>query len=217
MLRTGDSVFSSPTVAVLSNDVKVALSVEEHQAKIEDMVEEVGKEVVGVGQRSSVRLFCGSHDKCIYCWNGDGEGRLMWKTCLDSEVYASPAPCNILHTASDSSAGNTFHTRETSASSPSPVRTDISTSPVRTDNSTSPVRTDISTSPICTDITTAVTPCVCVSTSSGVVYLLDVQTGKILGSLSLPGQVFSSAAVVNNHILVGCRDNHIYCIKCSVL
>ena len=199
MLRTGDSVFSSPTVAVLSNDVKVALSVEEHQAKIEDVVEEVGEEVVGVGQRSSVRLFCGSHDKCIYCWNGDGEGRLMWKTCLDSEVYASPAPCNILHTASDSSAGNTFQTRETSASSPSPVRTDNSTSP------------------ICTDITTAVTPCVCVSTSSGVVYLLDVHTGKILGSLSLPGQVFSSAAVVNNHILVGCRDNHIYCIKCSVL
>ena len=178
MLRTGDSVFSSPTVAVavLSDDVKAALSVEEHQAKIEDMGEGVGKEteMVGVGQRSSVRLFCGSHDKCIYCWNGDREGEIVWRTCLDSELYASPAPCNILHTIS----------------SPSPVRTDI---------------------------TTTVTPCVCVSTSSGVVYLLDVHTGKILGSLRLPGQVFSSAAVVNNHILVGCRDNHIYCIKCSVL
>ena len=57
-------------------------------------------------------------------------------------------------------------------------------------------------------------PCVCVCTTSGHVYLLGVHTGDVLSVLRLPGEVFSSPTVVDNHILVGCRNNRIYCLEC---
>ena len=194
MFRTADSLFSSPSVAVLGKETLGPE--EERQAQLEDVTaaREMGGKDTGMVERSSVRLFCGSHDKCIYCWNiGCREGELLWKTPLDSEVYATPAPCTIMHTSAPHSAtsntststGDTSQSGEISSSFPSPVCAVISS-------------------------------CVCVSTSSGVVYLLDVHTGKILNFLKLPGQVFSSPAVVNNHVLIGCRDDRIYCIKCSV-
>lgn len=115
---------------------------------------------------SSVRVFCGSHDKCVYCWDGHA-GKQLWKTPLHSEVYSTPSPC---HLSSDTVGVAT------------------------------------------TSLPNAA--CVCACSTSGHVYLLDIRTGHILETLKLPGEVFSSPAVVDNHILVGCRDDYIYCIKC---
>lgn len=55
--------------------------------------------------------------------------------------------------------------------------------------------------------------CVCVCSTAGSVYMLDAVCGHILGSLELPGNIFSSPVVVDSCILVGCRDDHVYCIE----
>lgn len=67
-LSTGNAVFSSCSIARLVN---------RHQ---EQHVPDV-----------SFLLFCGSHDKHVYCWQGQGESACTrWKTELDSEVYSIP-------------------------------------------------------------------------------------------------------------------------------
>lgn len=50
----------------------------------------------------------------------------------------------------------------------------------------------------------------CVATN-GVVFIVNTRTGAKLGHVKLPGEVFSSPVVVGNHLVVGCRDNCVYC------
>nr|XP_054755985.1 beta-alanine-activating enzyme-like isoform X2 [Lytechinus pictus] len=54
---------------------------------------------------------------------------------------------------------------------------------------------------------------VAVASTEGHIYVLDVQTGKILSETELPGEVFSSPIVIGSkHIIVGCRDDFVYCL-----
>ena len=108
------------------------------------------------------RVYSGSHDKCIYCWN-EHLG-LEWKTEVDSEIYSTPCYCNV---------------------------------------------------PIQNALQDCV-PCICACTTSGHVYILSAGCGRVLGSLRLPGDIFSSPVAVDNHIVVGCRDNNVYCIGINI-
>ena len=155
-------MFSSPSTAVLSNRQSVTQKTHTQMERERERHSE-----------SAVYLFCGSHDNCVYCWEC-GEGVVVWRTPLDSEVYATPSPCKLPLT----------NTPTAQFSMKTPTSDELDTFPA-----------------------------VCVSSSSGVVYLLDIYTGRTLGSLGLPGQIFSSPAVVDNFILVGCRDNRLYCIE----
>lgn len=53
----------------------------------------------------------------------------------------------------------------------------------------------------------------CCCTTNGSIFILDIATGKILASTKLPGEIFSSPLIVGNQIVVGCRDNNVYCLK----
>lgn len=158
------------------------------------MVQEVTRVKEGYG----VRVFCGSHDKCVYCWNGK-DGQQLWRTSLDAEVYSTPVACTLpcnptlskdIRLARPLEIPGTRHSIEP-CTTPVPVSS-----------------SDISATSFL-DLT-----CVCACTTSGWVYLLDIHTGGVLASLRLPGEVFSSPVVVDNHILIGCRDDCIYCIEC---
>ncbi|XP_046368705.2 beta-alanine-activating enzyme-like [Haliotis rufescens] len=54
-------------------------------------------------------------------------------------------------------------------------------------------------------------PVVYVASTSGNLTALCVATGQQLASTCLPGEVFSSPIVVDGRLVVGCRDNNIYC------
>lgn len=62
------------------------------------------------------------------------------------------------------------------------------------------------------------TPCcllpqyVVIATTTGRVSLVDLTSSEILSTKHLPGEVFSSPIAVNNSIVLGCRDNNIYCL-----
>lgn len=148
---------------------------EESEEDVEEMdvLKEKRAEVEGEEGGSEVRLFCGSHDSCVYCWSGRNR-RLLWKTALDSEIYSTPVACSL-------------HSSQTAPP----------------DHLTDP-------HPPLLNL-------VCVCSSRGVLYLLDVETGRVWASLRLPYDVFSSPVIVDNHmIIVGCRDDCVYGIECSI-
>ena len=53
---------------------------------------------------------------------------------------------------------------------------------------------------------------VVIATTTGTIYLLESRSGKILKTFSLPGEVFSSPVIVGRDIVIGCRNNYLYCI-----
>lgn len=52
-----------------------------------------------------------------------------------------------------------------------------------------------------------------VITTEGELNILAKSTGEILTRFKLPGEVFSSPLLLDNHVYVGCRDNYLYKIK----
>ncbi|XP_022247333.1 acyl-CoA synthetase family member 4-like isoform X2 [Limulus polyphemus] len=54
---------------------------------------------------------------------------------------------------------------------------------------------------------------VTVSSTSGYFCVLNPFSGKLITSHCFPGEIFSSPVMVNNQLLLGCRDNSIYCIE----
>ena len=49
----------------------------------------------------------------------------------------------------------------------------------------------------------------------GNLYILDVHSGVLLESYSLPREVFSSPVVVDKQIIVGCRNDYLYSLEMS--
>ncbi|XP_026880224.2 beta-alanine-activating enzyme isoform X2 [Electrophorus electricus] len=53
---------------------------------------------------------------------------------------------------------------------------------------------------------------VALTTTDGTVWVLDVEQGALKASLSLPGELFSSPVVWGRTIVVGCRNDYVYCL-----
>ena len=60
-------------------------------------------------------------------------------------------------------------------------------------------------------------PIVCCCAINGDVCIADLVTGKIIGRTQLPGEIFSSPVIVGDRIVVGCRDDNVYCIEISII
>lgn len=52
-----------------------------------------------------------------------------------------------------------------------------------------------------------------VITTKGTLYVLDGTEGLVLNTFSFPGEVFSSPVVVDRQLVVGCRNNYLYCVE----
>jgi acyl-CoA synthetase len=52
-----------------------------------------------------------------------------------------------------------------------------------------------------------------VATTKGTMYFLAASDGMILKTLVLPGEVFSSPVTVGRDIVLGCRNDYLYCVK----
>ncbi|XP_076873255.1 beta-alanine-activating enzyme isoform X2 [Brachyhypopomus gauderio] len=53
---------------------------------------------------------------------------------------------------------------------------------------------------------------VALTTTDGTVWVLDVDQGELKTSFSLPGELFSSPVVWDGTIVVGCRNDYVYCL-----
>lgn len=54
---------------------------------------------------------------------------------------------------------------------------------------------------------------VCVASSKGIIYVLQASDGKIITSWTCPKEIFSSPIVLDDILVIGCRDNNIYCFN----
>ena len=52
-----------------------------------------------------------------------------------------------------------------------------------------------------------------VCSTAGKINMVDEETGKLLCTVTVPGEVFSSPVVCGNKLVMGCRDNHVYCFE----
>ena len=53
----------------------------------------------------------------------------------------------------------------------------------------------------------------CCCTVNGNLFILDLATGRTLTTMKLPGEIFSSPLIIGDRIVIGCRDNNVYCLK----
>ena len=128
----------------------------------------------------------GSHDKSVYCLSQCGE--LQWCFTTDAQVYSSPfaAELNVNHLTG-------WHTTH--------QRTCFHTAC----HTTTCEKCDLSEAHMA----------VFVFSTVGTFYILELYSGVVLGSYSLPGEVFSSPVVVDKQIIVGCRNDYLYSLEMS--
>ncbi|XP_043918422.1 beta-alanine-activating enzyme [Protopterus annectens] len=58
-------------------------------------------------------------------------------------------------------------------------------------------------------------PLVTVASTDGNVWVLDAETGELKASHLLPGEVFSSPVLWERRLIVGCRNDYVYCLELS--
>jgi acyl-CoA synthetase len=51
------------------------------------------------------------------------------------------------------------------------------------------------------------------SDTAGHLRVMELDSGRLLAQTRLDGEVFSSPVMVNQLVVVGCRDNHLYCFE----
>lgn len=54
---------------------------------------------------------------------------------------------------------------------------------------------------------------VAVASTDGTLWVLDGETGTLKASLVLPGELFSSPITWGRTIVVGCRNDYVYCLE----
>ncbi|XP_069378484.1 beta-alanine-activating enzyme [Paralichthys olivaceus] len=54
------------------------------------------------------------------------------------------------------------------------------------------------------------------ASTDGTVWILDGENGQMLASHSLPGELFSSPVVYKRSLVIGCRNDYVYCLKLTV-
>ncbi|XP_022607126.1 acyl-CoA synthetase family member 4 [Seriola dumerili] len=57
---------------------------------------------------------------------------------------------------------------------------------------------------------------VALASTDGTVWILDGLNGQTLASHTLPGELFSSPVVYEQSLVIGCRNDSVYCLKLSV-
>ena len=142
-------------------------------------------------------LFTGSHDAHVYCWNRNWE--LLWKAKLDSQVYSTPFLYR--RRLQDDTINH------------QPQQTQTQSTCTKLTKPTTRFSISDATEPSTISFWT----CLCVCSTSGTLYLLDPATGRQCGSHKLPGDVFSSPVVLDDTIVVGCRDDFVHCIEFQLL
>ena len=142
-------------------------------------------------------LLIGSHDGGIYCLQRSVKiysivqllyawsdiGCVIWRTQLPSAVFSSPFAAQLLLQFSDQTQ-------------PSKAENNFEMHSVKKQGTVHSAQKGV----------------VCICSTLGGVFLLDLTDGHICGHLQLPGEVFSSPVLFQDKVLVGCRDNNLYAL-----
>ena len=157
-------------------------------------------------------IFFGSHDFAVYCLKS--EGQLLWKFKTQSTIYATVFPFRYLKNCSNQMRGRREEVPKDILVTNALTGKDVETDPCYE----SPERgQEVSVSALSSRVEVshrqAIKECVVIASTDGRLCVLDNRDGQLLSSYTLPGQVFSSPVISNTLIIVGCRDNFVYCLE----
>ncbi|XP_047443022.1 beta-alanine-activating enzyme isoform X2 [Mugil cephalus] len=148
---------------------------------------------------SSDRVVIGSVDGNICCFSDTGE--LLWEFLTKGPVFSSPCVAQqrllcgshdghlYCLNCADGSVVWTFHTTGK-----------VYAAPCVFDGSAVGWRGAL----------------VALASTDGAVWILDGQDGRKVASHSLPGELFSSPVVWERSLVVGCRNDYVYCLQLTV-
>ena len=188
----------------------------------------------GLKSPSCPNILVGCHDNNIYCISG--EGKLVWKKEMNSTVYATPFPfcsdqycekkrisnkvisqtnCAINHMTRKHDA-SFDHGNEDVLKTPEEYTYSQSTNRKTTLNKGIKFNSLEQSIPMNSYSGQCIHPSLCNSmvvcaSTKGRIEILSSHTGKLCGQITLPGEVFSSPVLYGNKLVIGCRNNFLYC------
>ena len=134
----------------------------------------------------------GCHDSYVYCLCDDR--KLLWKFKTDSPVYATPFVTSYCGFRDRMDEQNwNIHDKASTT-----LDKTINKKNCRLSNARDSLRDN---------------RVVVVASTRGIIYILSLDTGRSVANLELPEEVFSSAVVTDENVVVGCRDDNIYCLN----
>ncbi|KAK3100209.1 hypothetical protein FSP39_016338 [Pinctada imbricata] len=213
---TSGPIFSSPTMFWLHNDSN-GVNRESGQMSVDHYVmlpgntdnsKQVLVEDTKYRTHSSCdyRILIGSHDHHVYCLSHDGS--LLWKLKLNSFVYSTPFGFTSTfmkgeeHKPLNKSSINSKCCQEDNVVDQAQ---DLSVIHKAGEEECHKIS-------LCSDCSRVCDTCVLTS-STGSLHLVNTASGDLECCYTLPGEVFSSPVVYGDRIVVGCRDNFIYCLQ----
>lgn len=131
-------------------------------------------------------ILFGSHDHNAYCLSETGE--LVWKFLTDSPVYSTIA-------------GIKLHAQRQSD------RTQLMAKQSKLLHSS--FSKNVTEQKEISEVHDGVIIC----SSKGTIYLVNLFSGELITSVSLPSEVFSSPIVLGDVIIIGCRDDKVYSVE----
>ena len=151
----------------------------------------------------------GCVDGCLYCL--ELEGTLKWRFQTNGPIFSTPVFVDDFAGSAENSAiliGSHDCTVYLLDLIGNPLWMFQAGSPVYSTPTTmkfdAKANTDI-------DGTTISISVVC--STNGFIYLINAATGTSIKRLKLKGEIFSSPVRFENKIVVGCRDNDVYCLE----
>ena len=166
-------------------------------------------------------ILFGSHDFSVYCLNPDG--CLLWTFKTRSTVYATvfPFQCLPKYSVQDGFPGNRAH-METKDLDKLMIRNE-KTDSIRNASEIKQEAVMEVISVVGETLPAVEAPdkevfnfCIAFASTDGKICVLDGRDGHLLIENEMPGQIFSSPVVAKNHIIVGCRDNYVYCFEITM-
>ncbi|KAH6767584.1 hypothetical protein C2S52_018567 [Perilla frutescens var. hirtella] len=228
-LPCGGSIFGSPAINEMQQKLFVA-STNGHVTALEIKnmpFKKLWKQDLGAPVFGSLSL--NNSDGNIICCLVDGTvvvlstcGSIVWKVSTDGPIFAGPClsqalPSQVLICSRDGSIYS-FEMATGNLIWKHVVGHPITSSPYVDENTQ-----------LMSNNSNSSDRLICICDSSGSIYVLRVDSSSTRNSkwnmedrveefarLDLEGDIFSSPVMIGGRIFVGCRDDHVYCIKLDV-
>ncbi|XP_066532812.1 beta-alanine-activating enzyme [Hoplias malabaricus] len=165
---------------------------------------------------------CSDHCVCIGSVNGDitaisHDGIVLWYFCTDGPVFSSPCFSPMPSITNQKTGCGTYDSDLSTSQVVVCGSHDSSLYGLNSSNGALLWRYKTSgkvySSPfVCDGTPWGIRMLVVVASTDGTVWVLDGEQGTLKASLSLPGELFSSPVVWGHNIVVGCRNDYVYCL-----
>ena len=149
----------------------------------------------------------GSHDAHVHCVDSQ-TGNLIWKESMGASVYSSPFICVKMENNSNR------RTNEIKNVDLSGISVQNNLGIINYNDYTT--GTDFESRRTLRDTHLLDRSLVAACCSNGILKLLHLKSGIPIVEYKFPHEIFSSPIIVSSYLIVGCRDDKLYCLQLAM-